>query len=130
VLPGLAALDLGAWEGIASEAATLLADVLQRAGGAAPDGETLEALRTRATAALAEARRAPGHVVVVAHRMTNAVLLADALGLPPEAAYRVQQDTGAVSLLLEDRRGRLRPAAVNLTPLDPLRRAAPAVHVV
>jgi hypothetical protein len=62
--------------------------------------------------------------------MTNAVLLADALGLPPEAAPRVQQDPGAVSLLLEDRAGRLRPAAVNLTPLDPLRRAAAAVRVL
>jgi broad specificity phosphatase PhoE len=130
VLDGLAPLDLGEWEGARADAAAPLADALQRPGGRAPGGETLEALRVRATAALDEARDADGHVVVVAHRMTNAVLLADALGLPPEAAPRVQQDPGAVSLLLEDRAGRLRPAAVNLTPLDPLRRAAAAVRVL
>jgi broad specificity phosphatase PhoE len=130
VLDGLAPLDLGDWEGARADAAAPLAEALQRPGGGAPGGETLEALRARATVALDEARETGGHVVVVAHRMTNAVLLADALGLPPEAAPRVQQDPGAVSLLLEDRGGRLRPAAVNLTPLDPLRIGAAAVRVL
>jgi broad specificity phosphatase PhoE len=81
-----------------------------------------------AAAALREAREAPGHLVLVGHRMGHALVLAEVLGMPPEAAGRVQQDTGAVSLLLEDRRGHLRAAAVNLTPLDPLRRAVAAVR--
>jgi broad specificity phosphatase PhoE len=78
--------------------------------------------------ALAEAREVPGHLVLVGHAAANALLLAEVLGMPSEAAGRLQQDPGAVSLLVEDRRGRLRVAAVNLTPLDPLRRAVAAVR--
>jgi len=82
----------------------------------------------RAAAALAEAREVPGHLVLVGHGAATARLLSEVLGMPSEAAGRLQQDPGAVSLLVEDRRGRLRVAAVNLTPLDPLRRAVAAVR--
>ncbi len=61
-----------------------------------------------------------GNVLVVAHRLTNAVLLAEHLGLEPEQALRIPQDHAAVSLLsLEDSRDRV--LALNITPLHPLR---------
>lgn len=127
--PRLAPLDLGDWEGAPLDRTPELERRIREPGGRPPGGESLRQLGDRAWAALEEARRAPGNILLVAHRLTNAVLLARALGLGVDVAWLIQQAPGGVSVLIEER-GRIRPALVNVTPLDPLRLESRAVGVV
>ena len=55
--------------------------------------------------------------------MTNAVLLAELLGLPPRDACLVQQDPGGVTILAREGE-RLAVPMLNISPLDPLRTRA------
>ncbi len=93
--------------------------------GLAPEGdESAAQLLARACAALRQALPEHGNVLVVADGVTNAVLIGEVLGLAPEAALRVPQDHGNVSMLsLEDSRDQL--LALNVTPLAPLRLQRP-----
>jgi broad specificity phosphatase PhoE len=127
--PRLAPIDLGDWEGGPDARLDDLAAEIQRPGGCAPGGESLARLRDRAAAALEDARRSDRHLVIVAHRLPNAVLIAEAMGIPVDHAWQVQQSPGGVSLLI-DEGGRLRLGMLNVSPDDPLRRDARAVSVV
>jgi broad specificity phosphatase PhoE len=72
------------------------------------------------SAAFREALPDDGNVLVVAHRLTNALLIGEVIGLDPEAVLRIPQDHANVSMLaLGDSRDQL--LALNVTPLDPLR---------
>ena len=65
-----------------------------------------------------------GDAIVVAHRMVNAVLLAELIGLPLEDAALVQQDPGAISIIAREPSGGLAVQMLNVSPLDPLRALA------
>lgn len=125
VVPGLAGMSLGDWEGrTAAEMEDDLAGVLSDPSARPPGGESLADLLERARPALMGVLPEEGDAIVVAHRMVNAVLLAELLGLPPEDAALVQQDPGAVSILAREPSGRLAVQMLNISPLDPLRRRA------
>jgi broad specificity phosphatase PhoE len=121
ILPDLAGLRLGAWE---QQPLSELRDRVRRLVSgelAPPDGaETVRQLADRAQRAVDSALPPDGNVLIVAHRLTGAVLIGNQLGLEPELALRIPQDHAAVSLVsLEDSRDRV--LAINVTPLDPLR---------
>lgn len=121
IVPDLAGMRLGVWE---HEPLAAVHDRVRQviAGELAPPpgAESARELAQRAGRAFAQALPRTGNVLVVAHRLTNAVLLAEHLGLEPEQALRIPQDHAAVSLLsLEDSRDRV--LALNITPLHPLR---------
>lgn len=121
VVPDLAGMRLGVWE---EAPAPVMEDQLRRliAGELpAPDGgETIEAFATRVRRGLRDALPAEGNALLVAHRLVNAVLFAEHLGLPLEQLLRVPQDRGGISILsLEDTRDQI--LTLNVTPLEPLR---------
>ncbi len=66
-----------------------------------PGGERFEDVRRRATAALSSLRaNHPGRtILVVAHAGVNRAILAEALGAPPAAAFRIDQAPGAVNVV-------------------------------
>jgi probable phosphoglycerate mutase len=123
VVPGLNSMDLGEWEGRPASELPELGRVLGDPALRPPGGESLAELLTRFAAALEGALPAEGDAIVVAHRMTNAVLLANLLGLPAEDAHLVQQDPGGVTILAREG-PRLRVQMLNVSPLDPLRTRA------
>jgi len=65
------------------------------------DGESLNQLFARAQESLAQIRRehSAGNVLIVAHRITNQMLLRALLDLPPEQALKVVQDNDEVYLV-------------------------------
>jgi broad specificity phosphatase PhoE len=121
VVPDLAGLRLGLWE--QRPLAAVGPDVVRMVRGEipAPEGaETPAELLARATRALHAALPETGNVLVVAHRLTNALLLGEALGIAPADCLRIPQDYASVSLLsLDDARDQV--LAVNVSPADPLR---------
>jgi probable phosphoglycerate mutase len=122
VVPGLAGLDLGDWEGrTAAEMDGDLARVLADADARPPGGESLADLLERTRPAFLGALPEEGDAIVVAHRMVNAVLLAELIGLPLDDAALVQQDPGGISIIAREPSGRLAVQMMNVSPLDPLR---------
>jgi broad specificity phosphatase PhoE len=121
VVSDLAGLRLGIWEQRPLDAMKPQIVRMIRGELPAPEGaETPAQLFARASRALRAALPETGNVLVVAHRLTNAVLLGDALGIVPADSLRIPQDHANVSLLsLDDTRDQV--LAVNVTPLDPLR---------
>jgi broad specificity phosphatase PhoE len=121
IVPGLAGLRLGVWE--QRPLAEIRAEVVAMIEGriAPPEGaETAAELLTRVSAAFGDAIPDEGNVLVVAHRVTNALLIGEVLGLAPEAVLQIPQDHANVSLLaLDDSRDQL--LALNVSPLGPLR---------
>jgi broad specificity phosphatase PhoE len=121
IVPGLAGLRLGAWE--QRPLADVRTQVMRMITGevAPPEGaESAAQLLARVSAAFREALPDDGNVLVVAHRLTNALLIGEVIGLDPEAVLRIPQDHANVSMLaLGDSRDQL--LALNVTPLDPLR---------
>jgi broad specificity phosphatase PhoE len=121
VVPDLAGLRLGLWE--QRPLAEIGPEVVRMVRGEipAPEGaETPAELLARTTRALHAALPETGNVLVVAHRLTNALLLGEALGLAPTECLRIPQDYANVSLLsLDDARDQV--LAVNVSPADPLR---------
>jgi len=107
VRDGLAELDFGVCEGLPFEEVRArwpeLARDFLRAPGLVrfPDGEAVAELAARAAAVVAELRAAHRGeaVAVVAHGGTNRAILADALGLPRDALFRLDQSYAAVSVL-------------------------------
>jgi broad specificity phosphatase PhoE len=121
VVPELAGLRLGEWE---EQPLRTVRDRVCRliAGEIAPPpgAESIDEFAERVRSAFRESLPREGNVLIVGHRVVNAVLLAEHLGLGPEDALRIPQDHAAVSLLaLEDTRDQL--LTLNLTPLTPLR---------
>jgi broad specificity phosphatase PhoE len=117
--PELRGLQLGDWDGVPVDELTELPGVLSDPTRRPPGGESLEDLLGRARPALERALAADGDTIVVSHRMTNAVLLADVMGLSLAAAGLILQDPAGINVL--ERRGR-RPvvAMLNVSALDPL----------
>jgi broad specificity phosphatase PhoE len=125
VVSGLAGLGLGEWEGrTAAELEHDLAAAVSDPGARPPGGESLADLLERARPAFLGALPEEGDAIVVGHRMVNAVLLAELIGLPLADAALVQQDPGAVSVLARRPSGRLAVQMLNISPLDPLRTSA------
>ena len=121
VVPALAGLDVGDWEGRPAAELPDLARVLSDPSARPPGGESLADLEARFRSAFLGALPERGDAIVVAHRMANAVLLAGLMGLPPRDAGLIQQDPGGITILA--RRGSsLSVQMLNLNPLDPLRR--------
>jgi len=106
VHPGLVDIDYGEWQGLTPD------EVRARWPGAMnawlgtphlariPGGETLDALRVRAMAAVEElaARHPEGAIVLVGHTVVNRVILLAVLGLDADRFWRLRQDTCAVNV--------------------------------
>lgn len=120
VVPALGGMDLGEWEGRPASELPELGRVLSDPALRPPGGESLADLAARFRGAFLGVLPPEGGAIVVAHRMTNAVLLAELLGLPPEDACLVQQDPGGITILTRDGT-KLAVQMLNLSPLDPLR---------
>lgn len=103
---GLIDIDYGQWQGLTPE------DVRARWPEALaawyetphlahiPGGETLDALRQRAMAAVSElaALHAGQTIVLVGHTVVNRVILLGVLGLGNERFWRLRQDTCAINV--------------------------------
>jgi probable phosphoglycerate mutase len=124
VVPQLGGMDLGEWEGSPASDLPDLARVLGDPSLRPPGGESLADLAARFRPAFLGVLPSEGAAIVVAHRMSNAVLVADLLGLPPADAALVQQDPGAITILAREPGGRLAVQMLNISPLDPLRAGA------
>ncbi len=117
----LAGLNLGEWAGHPASELPELEQVLTDPLSRAPGGESLSDLLARGRPAFDAVLAAARDAIMISHRMVNAVLLADLIGLPLGEAGLIQQDPGAVNMIqLSGRRGHV--AMVNLNLLDPLRR--------
>ncbi|MBI3025090.1 MAG: histidine phosphatase family protein [Candidatus Tectomicrobia bacterium] len=107
VVEGLAELDLGEWEGetyaslSAREPERLKAHYADFVRSRPPGGESLLDLARRVRRAAAELRRAARGrtALVVAHAGVNRVILCDALGIPLENFFRVEQDFAALNVI-------------------------------
>jgi alpha-ribazole phosphatase len=64
-----------------------------------PGGERFAELRERALAAAAEVRASHNTAAVVAHGGVTRAILADALAMPDEAIFRLDQPYGAISVV-------------------------------
>ena len=103
--PGLSDLDYGEWQGVPlAEVKVRYADLYRQWETAPhtvrfPGGETLDELRRRALAAVAEVvQRHPQQVVLLsAHRAVNKVLIAAFIGLDNSHFWRIAQDTTALN---------------------------------
>ena len=106
VHPGLADIDYGEWQGLTPDEARARWPEINHAWYNAPHtaripgGETLDDLRARAMAAVAElaARHAGQSIVLVGHTVVNRVILLGVLGLGNERFWRLRQDTCAVNV--------------------------------
>lgn len=104
-LPGLTDLCYGDWEGLPlSEVKVQYADLYRQWEAAPhtvrfPNGETLDEVKARSLAAVAEVlRRHPEQTVLMAaHRAVNKVLIAAFIGLDNSHFWRLGQDTTAVN---------------------------------
>ncbi len=104
-LPGLTDLCYGDWEGLPLSAVQVQYADLYRQWEAAPHtvrfphGETLDEVKERSLAAVADVlRRHPQQTVLLAaHRAVNKVLIAAFIGLDNSHFWRLGQDTTAVN---------------------------------
>lgn len=104
-LPGLIDLNYGEWQGLPlAEVKVKYADLYRQWETAPhtvrfPGGETLEEVRRRTWAAVAEVvQRHPGQTVLLAaHRVVNKVLIAAFIGLDNSHFWRIGQDTTAIN---------------------------------
>jgi len=104
-LPGLTDLYYGDWEGmLLTEVKVTYADLYRQWKTAPhtvrfPHGETLDEVKGRALAAVAEVvKRHPDQTVLLAaHRAVNKVLIAACIGLDNSHFWRIGQDTTAVN---------------------------------
>jgi broad specificity phosphatase PhoE len=107
---GLIDIDYGQWQGLTPEevrarwpeALTAWYETPHLAH--IPDGETLDALRKRAMAAVSElvARHAGQTIVLVAHTVVNRIILLGVLGLGNDRFWRLRQDTCAINVFEAD----------------------------
>lgn len=105
--PGLMDIDFGEWQGLASaEVAARWPDALRDWLTAPhrlsiPGGETLDAVRVRAAAAVVEiaARHIGQTVVLVSHAVVNRLILLSVLRLGNDRFWHLGQDTCAINVL-------------------------------
>jgi alpha-ribazole phosphatase/probable phosphoglycerate mutase len=103
----LCELDFGAVEGLAyTEIEARYPDLFQKwmqgpTTVTFPDGEPVAVMAARVRHAAADLRRihAGATAVVVTHGGVNRILLADALGMPLEAMFRLAQDYGCINVI-------------------------------
>jgi broad specificity phosphatase PhoE len=104
-LPGLTDLCYGDWEGLPlTEVKVKYADLYRQWETAPrtvrfPNGETLDEVKHRALAAVAEVvgRHPEQTVLLAAHRAVNKVLIAAFIGLDNSHFWRLGQDTTAIN---------------------------------
>ena len=102
---GLVDIDFGEWEGRRFEELEESDPELYRSWMTRPTrtrfpgGEDFDELKARVLAAVGEIRVLPGSAAIVAHAGVNRVVLADALGLPDDAIFRLDQPLAAVSVI-------------------------------
>ncbi|GFK92190.1 Phosphoserine phosphatase 1 [Fundidesulfovibrio magnetotacticus] len=125
ILPELAEIDLGAWEGLSVEEVRRQfpgqyeARGRDLAGFRPPGGESFQDVARRAARALDAMARAAGpgpwRILAVAHAGFNRALLCSLLGIPLERLFCLGQDHACLSVLSLDGE---RPAlqALNLPP--------------
>jgi probable phosphoglycerate mutase len=105
-MPGLREIDFGELEGLS------VAEAVERhpveanwmvapAGAVFPGGESVAALRSRAVATAREiaGRHADETVAVFSHAVVIRAILADALAMPPDAMFRLDQSYGGISVV-------------------------------
>lgn len=103
--PGLVDIDFGEWEGGRFEELERSDPDLYRSWMTQPTrtrfpgGENFEELKARALAAAAEIRREVESAAVVAHAGVNLAILGDAVGIPDDAIFRLDQPLAAVSVV-------------------------------
>ena len=110
-LPGLVDIDYGDWQGLTPDEARAAWPDLVHAWYTAPEtvqiphGESLDALRERAMAAVhALADRHAGQTIaLVSHTVVNRVILLAILGLGNERFWRVRQDNCALNVFEAER---------------------------
>jgi alpha-ribazole phosphatase len=106
-IPGLREKSFGAWEGCTAEEIAVRdlekwAEWITDPFDCRPEGgETYREVSARAGAALEGIlRKHPGEeIAVVAHGGVNRVLLAEALGQPPSALFRIEQRYAAMNII-------------------------------
>jgi probable phosphoglycerate mutase len=106
VFEGLADIDYGQWQGLTPDDArqewpqAVTAWYESPHTALIPGGESLDQLRSRAMAAVAElAGRHPGQtIVLVGHTVINRVILLGVLGLGTDRFWRLRQDTCAINV--------------------------------
>jgi broad specificity phosphatase PhoE len=102
VIPGLAEIDFGEWEGKSfrdvPRAVSLYEDP---ASAQIPGGESFEWFATRVREAIhAILLREPERpTAVVSHGVVNRVILAEAMGLAHKRMFRIAQDPGCINLV-------------------------------
>lgn len=113
ILPDLAEIDRGAWEGLL-EGAIRARDPAFHArwyddprGLAMPGGEAFDDLWERAGRSLAFLEKAGGTVLAVGHRATNRVLIARALGRDSKGVWGIAQPQACRTVLVGEK-GRFR----------------------
>ena len=106
-VPGLRELHLGRWEGLTRDEAIAAFPedehmsfrnlAIDRIAG----GESLPELSARVVPAILEltARHAGAAIAIVAHGGVNRVVLSDAMGLPLENFFRIEQDYGCLNVI-------------------------------
>jgi broad specificity phosphatase PhoE len=120
---GLLDIDFGAWQGRSPDEVAEHDPALLQAWWEAPhtvhfpEGESLDAVRSRVVAGLSHliARHRGQTVALVGHAVVNRVLLCAVLGLGNEHFWRLQQDTCAVNVFEADEDGVYTVALLNDT---------------
>lgn len=103
--PGFVDIDFGEWEGSRfdelerSDPELYRSWMTQPTRTRFPGGENFEELKARVLAAVAEIRREVESAAVVAHAGVNLAILGDALGIPDDAIFRLDQPLAAVSVV-------------------------------
>ncbi|MBF4162840.1 histidine phosphatase family protein [Nocardioides acrostichi] len=110
--PGFAEMEFGAWEGltfaeVAERDPEALAAWRASSDVAPPGGESFASARARVLAARDHllARRDGGTTAVVTHVTPIKLLVADALGAPLEALYRMELSPASITVIGYDARG-------------------------
>jgi broad specificity phosphatase PhoE len=106
VYQGLVDIDYGQWQGMTTEQArqewpeAVTAWYESPHLARIPGGESLEQIRERAMAAVAElAGRHPGQtIVLVGHTVINRIILLDVLGLGNDRFWHLRQDNCAINV--------------------------------
>ena len=107
---GLADIDYGEWQGLTPDEAKERWPDVHHAWynlphtARIPGGETLDDLRARVMAAVAElaARHVGQTILLVSHTVVNRVILLGVLGLGNERFWRLRQDTCAINVFEEE----------------------------
>jgi broad specificity phosphatase PhoE len=109
ILPGLAEIDRGDWEGLPMpEAKARWADFSERwyddpAGLSMPGGEEFDALWDRAGRVVEEFVRTDAECVLAGgHKAINRVVIARALGRPSKGVWDIPQPQACVSVLVRE----------------------------